>query len=147
MSNKNESATVPFFTCFCELNKAGVSADTRGSEPATADEDMHVPWRPSRRGYRPLPLALAFWQNGKHGSRFRRHQSESALALLRHASVGHVHVNAAGSGCVKMSMGPMTRDPMGIYSIRVLIWSETSTYGYTNGANPSPIGYAGMGTF
>ena len=46
---------------------------------------------------------------------------------------------------LKMSMG--THDLMGIYSIRVPIWSETSTHEYTNGANPSPIGYAGMGTF
>ena len=38
---------------------------------------------------------------------------------------------------VKMSMGPITRDPMSIYSIRVPIWSETSTHGYTNGANPT----------
>jgi hypothetical protein len=48
---------------------------------------------------------------------------------------------------VKMAMGPVTRDPTGIYSIRVLIWSKTSTHGYINGASLSPIGYAGMGTF
>jgi len=45
-----------------------------------------------------------------------------------------------------MSMGPATYDPMGIY-IRVPIWSETRTHGYTKGANPSPIEYAGMGMF
>jgi hypothetical protein len=35
---------------------------------------------------------------------------------------------------------------MGIYSIRVLIWSKTRTHGYVNGAKPSPIGYVGTGT-
>jgi hypothetical protein len=51
------------------------------------------------------------------------------------------------SAPLKMARGPVTRDPMGIYSIRVPIWSKTSTHGYINGANLSPIGYAGMETF
>jgi hypothetical protein len=47
---------------------------------------------------------------------------------------------------LKMTMGPATRYPMGIYSIRVQIWSKTHTHGYVNGAKPSLIGYVGTGT-
>jgi hypothetical protein len=59
-------------------------------------------------------------------------------------------VDSACSGSApdsKWKWGPVTRNLIGIYSIRVPIWSKTSTHGYINGANLSPIGYAGMGTF
>jgi hypothetical protein len=37
-------------------------------------------------------------------------------------------------------MGPVTRDPMGIYSIRVPIWSKISTHGYIMERTFHPLG-------
>ena len=59
----------------------------------------------------------------------------------------HLHAVLSLLAKDQCQWGPATNDPMGIYSIMVPIWSEIRTHGYTNGANLSPIGYAGMGMF
>jgi hypothetical protein len=60
-------------------------------------------------------------------------------------SVKKAYRHLSGHLDSRWQRGPVTRYPMGIYSIRVLIWSKTHTHGYVNGAKPSPIGYVGYG--